>query len=201
MIWIDVAMKTAALASAIIATLRAGSRVAYLLEHDGIGIMEGPAIQNTNETYPLFELSEAFRHCVRLTIVPDQYENVETKRKPVNTVVEPYPLSPRPYLAAKEETKETEKTSEGDVSNGSDAIVQIDASSQSKLSFWRTVADTFGKIPSSVSYTGKYLAMTPQIASYWTSKLWNWKREAAEQSDLEEEGKEDIALNLSKLPS
>ena len=33
--------------------------------------------------------------------------------------------------------------------------------------------------------------MTPRIASYWTTRYWNRKREEAEESDLEEDGKLD----------
>lgn len=189
MIWLDVAMKTAALASAIIATLRAGSRAVYLLDHDGIGIMDGPVIQNTNETYSLFELSEAFRHCVRLSIAPDHYENVQTK-KPVATVVEPYPLSPRPYLPTRGiEEVENDCIDVPDVATlvakGEDAIV--------KKSFWSRQYDATSRILSSVSsswnYTGQFLVMTPQFLSYWSNRAWNWKQSNNEQqeSDLEDD--------------
>jgi len=191
MIFVDLALRTAALASAIIATLRAGSRVAYLLEHDVIGIMEGPVVRNTNETNPLFELSEAFRHCVRLTIVPDQYENVETRR-PATTAVEQYPLSPRPYFAEEETT--TEASNEMNTSATNDQVIpQIESKSKPNVSFWKrqynAVATAFTTVPSTISHTGKYLAVTPQVVSYWSSRVWNWKREKSDESDIEDEGK------------
>ena len=76
-----------AIAATMIATLRAGSRVVYLIQqpsHAGIGIMPGPTIdppssfQNKNETtispssVALWELSEAFRHAVRLAYCSDE---------------------------------------------------------------------------------------------------------------------------------
>ena len=206
MIWVDVAVRTAALASAIIATLRAGSRAAYLLEHDAIGIMEGPTIQRTaNESsYPLFELSEAFRHCVRLSVAPAYYENVQRKR-PVITVVEPYLMSPKPYLPrattkqpkiSTDETTTTMTTVGKMLEAKESALVpsiEDDSIKEAIPSFWSRQYSAFARalsnVPSSVNYTGKYLAMTPQIVSYWTERIWNWKREEAEESDLEEDGK------------
>jgi hypothetical protein len=195
MIWVDVALRTAALASAIIATLRAGSRATYLLEHDTIGIMEGPTIQknSNNETSsPLFELSEAFRHCVRLSSSPGYYENVQRKQ-PVLTVVEPYPLSPKPYLPRKTQTKSDVTTVENIVEATETAVVKQIEESKAITSFWgrqySTFARTLSAVPSSISYTGKYLGMTPQLVSYWTARFWNLKREEPEEIELEEDGK------------
>ncbi|CAJ1889737.1 unnamed protein product [Cylindrotheca closterium] len=101
--WLDLALKGIGLASTIIATLRAGSRLAFLAEHDAIGILEGPTItrpsinesDKENESgASLFEISEAFRHCVRLSFAPHYYHNVQFQQ-PVSAVVEPYPLSGR----------------------------------------------------------------------------------------------------------
>lgn len=202
MIWVDVAVKTAAVASAIIATLRAGSRAAYLLEHDGIGIMEGPTIKNTNESYPLFELSEAFRHCVRLSIAPDHYENVQQKQ-PVTTVIEPYPLSPKPYLPRKSHT-ESSGSAAVDTDEADETVVTQETEGNEALlpSFWSrqytAFTRTISTVPSSINYTGKYLARTPQIASYWTSRLWNKKREEPEECNLEEDGKWYIKQSESR---
>jgi hypothetical protein len=95
-----------AILSAIAATLRAGSRAVYIAEHHVIGIMDGPLIlppsaaSTTTVVSPpsssssntigvttttsiqsshtaLYELSECFQHCVRLSILPTLYENVE----------------------------------------------------------------------------------------------------------------------------
>ena len=120
--WVDLVLKGIGLASTIIATLQAGSRVAFLTDHNAIGILEGPTISRppANETdkengsgTSLFEISEAFRHSVRLSFAPQLYESVKFDQ-PVETVVEPYPLSVRPHLDSKqgEEEKEDKKERE-----------------------------------------------------------------------------------------
>ncbi len=201
MIWLDMAMKTAAVVSAVIATLRAGSRAVYLLDHDGIGIMDGPVIQNTNETYPLFELSEAFRHCVRLSIAPDHYENVQT-RKPVTSVVEPYPLSTRPYLPRIEIERETKTAMEDhpkvvmeSVEQEATFLVPKLQSLDIKTTFWRRQYDatsrTLSSVSSSIKYTGKYLSMTPQILSYWTTRAWNWRQRKQQLQEEQQSDSED----------
>ena len=195
MLWIDVALKSGALAATVIATLRAGSRVSYLLEHDAIGIMEGPTIANSNESYPLFELSESFRHCVRLGIAPHLYEHVQSKL-PVTTVVEPYPLSQRPYLprrTIRQETTETDDTSTDESIPDESLVPEAVAQAEKEPSLWslpyRSFKSAVSTVPSSISYTRKYLAITPQLASYWSSRLWNWRTETDEESDVEEDGK------------
>ena len=198
MIWIDVALRAAALASAIIATLRAGSRVVYLIDHDdGIGIMDGPVIQNTSDTYPLFELSEAFRHCVRLSMAPEQYENVRW-RQPVEEVVEPYPLAPRPHIPQQRQAdKEEEERIIPDLIEGDqDTQALFSGDFQKRGSFWsrsyQTTLQRIQKLPSSISGTYEYLAMMPQAVSYHASRLWHWKRgRAKDSSDIvgDEEGK------------
>lgn len=188
MIWIDTALKSAALASTIIATLRAGSRMAYLLEHDAIGVMEGPVIRNTNESYPLFELSEAFRHCVRLSIVPDQYENVQTTRQPVVADVEPYPLSPRPYISHVD--KEVKKTNDTTTSTKNRPRLE---DNQTRHSFWKQqfnyVASALPTFPSSISNTRRLIAKAPHVASFLGGKFWNRRRDSREKSQIDDEGK------------
>lgn len=99
--------------SAAVATLRAGSRFLYLMEHDHIDVMDGPLILGPRdvtilsngtasvEISPLWELASVFQQSVRLALEPDtmeyrvlsvgampQKENDEEK--------EPYSLSPFP---------------------------------------------------------------------------------------------------------
>jgi 1-phosphatidylinositol-4-phosphate 5-kinase len=86
MLPIDVVLNGFAIVSTIVATLRAGSRLLYISEHQSIGIMDGPLILpspvtsssniTTATTNPLLELSENFKHCVRLSTVPGLYDTV-----------------------------------------------------------------------------------------------------------------------------
>lgn len=102
MLSIDAILNGFAVLSAIVATLRAGSRAIYISEHHSIGVMDGPLILPpslqttttisasspssavkitttcvTSTHHALYELSETFRHCVRLAVLPSLYENVE----------------------------------------------------------------------------------------------------------------------------
>ena len=74
-VWIEGVLAVLAYASTIIATLRAGSRGLYLVEHDHIGVMDGPLIlgpsdRNESVTSQLWELSFAFQESVRLSVSP-----------------------------------------------------------------------------------------------------------------------------------
>jgi len=89
-VWLDGALAVLAYASTIIATLRAGSRGLYLMEHDQIGVMDGqlilgPTGRNETESSLLWELSFAFQESVRLSVAPHlfAYELVDdTLRDP-----------------------------------------------------------------------------------------------------------------------
>jgi len=80
MIFADLILSSLAYASMIIATLRAGSRVLYLTEHDCIGVMQGPSILGPNDVdnladaTPLWDLSHAFQQGVQLALYPEDFE-------------------------------------------------------------------------------------------------------------------------------
>lgn len=203
MIWVDLAFRTAAVASAIVATLRAGSRVTYLMEHDGIGIMDGPTIQNTNDTYPLFELSEAFRHCVRLSISPEHYENVQT-RKPVETVVEPYPLSHRPHLPQKRKEEDdvklvTTDQAESLLNTTESHVAEVENRASFLSRQFRSIKRGIDAIPKTIARTVEYLAMTPQLVSYGTNRMWAWKEGRYKGSDSESDLEGDLEGEMRSL--
>lgn len=194
MLWIDLFFRSAALASAIVATLRAGSRVAYLLEHDGIGIMDGPAIQNTNETYRLFELSEAFRHCVRLSIAPGLYEDVERK-KAVEPTVEPYALYPRPYLEPDLQPEEADAGIDVTMTVPSDPIQNISHVLLEKVRnqepFWirryNAAKESIQTIPTSIASAGSSIARMPNFLSSQVARFWNERENISGSIDNEED--------------
>mmetsp|Transcript_30463 Transcript_30463/g.46129 ORF Transcript_30463/g.46129 Transcript_30463/m.46129 type:complete len:494 (-) Transcript_30463:197-1678(-) len=80
MIFTDILLTSLAYASIIIATLRASSRLLYLLEHGSIGAMEGPLILGPNEmkdiasATPVWDLSYAFQQGVQLSLFPEFFE-------------------------------------------------------------------------------------------------------------------------------
>lgn len=98
----DGVLAVLAYASTLVATLRAGSRALYLLEHDHIDVIEGPPILGPNETgettSPLWELTQLFQQSVRLALDPEQIEyRVLVVNMPQEEVQpEPYSLSPWP---------------------------------------------------------------------------------------------------------
>eukprot|EP00980_Cylindrotheca_fusiformis_P025643 scaffold14307_cov177-Cylindrotheca_fusiformis.AAC.7 len=201
MLWLDVALQVVSLFSATIATLQAGSRVAYLVDHDAIGIMDGPAISRPaeNETSPLFELSEAFRHCVRLSIDPRFYSDVKF-HQPVSSVIEPYPMASRPHLVLQEESPEKENSTEVlDFLDHNDSLLELedpkaadDVSNSNSLSnrllfaanpvngakvLLSLVPPTLHQSQVYLANTPKYMAMTPSVASYYVKKVIVGKQE------------------------
>ena len=155
MLWADVALRAVAMAASVIATLRAGTRAVYLIDHDGIGVLEGPLILPPSQdlemlrlkrtsaangttdgdastaslssaassssstvdedasAVSLYELSQAFRHCVRLSFAPHLYDNALLQQpisKP-SRYAEPYCMSAVPA------TRSRNSNSRSDTSN------------------------------------------------------------------------------------
>lgn len=106
----DTLFAALAYASTLIATLRAGSRAFYLLEHDFIDVMDGPLILGprdvtvlpngtaTMEVSPLWELASVFQQSVRLALDPDsmEYRVLIIGMPQQEEKKEPYSLSPFP---------------------------------------------------------------------------------------------------------
>jgi hypothetical protein len=194
------------------------------VEHDAIGIMDGPTISRPagNESSPLFELSEAFRHCVRLSIAPQFYDNVKIQQ-PVSTVVEPYPMAPRPCSVLREEALEKENNLTNEVMieknldclEGNATVLEFNNTNATEESSSQTSALTkrlafainpvngakvlISLIPPTVQQSQRYLAktpdyvaITPSLASYYINKAINWKRVKDEDSDIEDSGKQRI---------
>jgi hypothetical protein len=188
MIWIDAAFQALAIVSAVIATLRAGSRAAYLLENGSIGFMAGPLIlPSENETNPMFELSEAFRHCVRLSIFPQFYEKtVQRSHKILSPPREPYHLSPVPQKPSSGPPKESDEYVDGEIEKLVETIIwEEDTPSLIRRRMDR-IKRVLPWISASVSTrlerSKEILSVTPSIASYWAKRVLNrdfWRIAAA----------------------
>jgi hypothetical protein len=227
MFWVDLALKGVAVGSAIIATLRAGSRAVYLMEHDAIGIMEGPLIAKHdvvgNYTNPLFELSETFRHCVRLSLAPQLYNHVRFAQPSYLTttvgVVEPYPLSQRPVLSTTtqdndDDDDDDDKALDDDIDKLIQEATTVETETKKKsllqrqwsrttkvASFvgeaaWSTPKYVASSVGGGLRSTSTYVALTPRLASYWAKRAWYWKSWKAE----EESNLEDLAEDSGKQP-
>jgi len=107
----DTFLAVFAYGSTLVATLRAGSRALYLMEHDQIDVMDGPLILGprdvtilpngtaTVQVSPLWELASVFQQSVRLALDPDSMEyRVLSVAMPQEEEdeMEPYSLSPFP---------------------------------------------------------------------------------------------------------
>lgn len=105
--WSDSVLAALTYVSTLVATLRAGSRALYLIEHEHIDVIEGPLIlgpgMKSNETSPLWELAQLFQQGVRLALDPGSMEyRVLSVEKPHDEelVQKPYSLSPWPTKKA-----------------------------------------------------------------------------------------------------
>jgi hypothetical protein len=192
MIWIDVALQTVAVVSAMIATLRAGSRAAYLLENGSIGVMDGPLIlPSKNETNPMFELSEAFRHCVRLSMFPQYYEKtVQRNHNILSPPSEPYHLSPVPYKPSNGPHKESDAHVDGEIEKLIEAITWEEDTPALIRRQMDRIKGLLPMMSASVSTrlekTKEIMSVTPKIASYWAKRVWNrdiWSKAATTDSE------------------
>ena len=212
MVWLDVTLKGVAVASTIIATLRAGSRAVYLIDHDAIGIMDGPLIRKPgqNETSPLFELSEAFRHCIRLSIVPHIYDKLQTE-KPVSAIIDPViPLSSLPFLIPKSKkattkTLSSQQEEQEALEEEIDLLIKeatqlVNSTHSSSSSFLQRQLTGFKEaLTSTSSRTKKIFSSFPKATqsnptaltkpsskteSYWFPLSWNWRNKKQEKEEI-----------------
>jgi hypothetical protein len=178
MIWIDVALQTVAVVSAMVATLRAGSRAAYLLENGSIGVMDGPLIlPSQNETNPMFELSEAFRHCVRLSIFPEFYEKtVQRNHLILSPPREPYNLSPVAYKRYSGPPKESDEHVDGEIERMVETITWEEDTPSLIRRRMDGIKGVLPWISASVStrlekFKEILTVTTPKIASSWAKRV------------------------------
>jgi 1-phosphatidylinositol-4-phosphate 5-kinase len=78
MVFLERVLSTFAVIQTIVASIRSGSRAAYILKGGAIGVMEGPLIMppdsNATERSPLYDIATAFRYSVELALHPHRYE-------------------------------------------------------------------------------------------------------------------------------
>ena len=221
MISVDSILRLIAYGASVMATLRAGSRVLYLSEHAAIGIVDGPLIQppsrnvTSNETDSttaipdrptLYEISEAFRHCVRLSLFPQDYEGV---RRDVQRHVEggdeddstePYYMSPFQYRSSQVRRDEGDSAEENErgVNQGEESEMATntkgaDSSQRFPMSL-RTFVPTITWGTNHVSarrqieWMKKSILDSPNIVSSWMKSLYFHGRE--NEIDLEDESEE-----------
>ena len=221
MISIDSILRLIAYGASVMATLRAGSRVLYLSEHAAIGIVDGPLIQppsrnvTSNETNAttaspdrptLYEISEAFRHCVRLSLFPQDYEGVRrdvhqhVERGDEDDSTEPYYMSPFQYRSSQvrrdigDSTEEKEGcVNKGDESEMATNTTAAESSQRFPMSLRRLVPTITWGSPyvyarQQIEWMKKSILDSRKIASSWMKSL--YVRSQENEIDLEDESEE-----------
>lgn len=145
----DTVLAILAYGSALVATLRAGSRAFYLLEHDQIDVMDGPLILGPSDVRilpngtavidvsPLWELASVFQQSVRLALDPDsmEYRVLSVGIPQEEEEIEPYSLSPFP-LKRSEVVEEEILESDANETSAEDGveIVEVEVSADDIVS-------------------------------------------------------------------
>ena len=174
MIGLDGALLVVAYATAITASLQAGSRAKYLLENNEIGIKEGPLIlpPKGNETSPLWDLVQAFQQSVELGLLyrldKEKYDFLwqpsSGKLNMEEHKIEPYSLSPFP-----KSTTNSDQLDQLVDMYIEDTIKSQDSSSIIPKSLKRLV-----DVPS------KSIAKFSHSTKYWMKRAWHWRAGSGE---------------------
>lgn len=136
----DSVLAILAFGSCLVATLRAGSRAFYLMEHNQIDVMDGPLILGPNDVSiltngtavvdvsPLWELAAVFQQSVRLALDPYmEYRilSVDIPQEEKEEEKEPYSLSPFPVkrnVVVGQEPVEADAPNDARADNGGEII-------------------------------------------------------------------------------
>ena len=210
MIGVEGILSLAAYATAIIATLQAGSRARYILEHNEIGVKDGPLIlppKNENETSPLWDLVQVFQESVKLGLL--RHGHMESTLQGItvqassevlggtnsytdNLQVEPYSLSPFPKPKPANEDEILDQLVDMYIEEGT----QKDAASENVI--WRSFKSLGSKVlPMTI------ISKVKQTTNYWMKRAYYWRKsiEEFEEDVLEgtDEGMWHGLLSLLKF--
>ena len=179
MIAVEGILRLAACATAVISSLQAASRAKYLLEHNEIGIKEGPLIEPPigNETSPLWDLVQVFQRSVQLGLMHhldgDRYgfvvqpssELLDIPTEQHDYKMEPYSLSPFPKPSSSKEDELLDQL----VDMYIDQEDQSDDDSESQM--LQHIKRLGGKLWPSSS-----ISKIQQTTKYWTARAWYWRK-------------------------
>ncbi|CAB9520382.1 Phosphatidylinositol 4-phosphate 5-kinase type-1 beta [Seminavis robusta] len=225
MIGIDSLLSVAASATAVIASLQAASRAKYLVEHQEIGVKQGPLIlppstYNTSTTTSstdelvLWDLVQVFQQSVQLglqeptlvfkdcTIHTDALEHLLQ----IGKQQDPYSLSPYAYQAATATDASTTSSPKNDNH-------QEDPNKLNQLVVSKDQDDnddtTKDNDNDSIHVLDGVMDHIQQSTNYWTKRLWHWRKskqqfqhyqkQSTTTSSSKEEGDEgDANVAISK---
>lgn len=188
MIGVEGILSVAAYATAVIASLQAGSRAKYLLEHNEIGVKSGPLIQppTGNETSPLWDLVQVFQQSVQLGLMHHldgedhglfvrqlSLEQIDASKNEHDHNIEPYSLSPFPKAPTEDERL--------------DHLVDMYIQEAKELeNNENTITRRVKSLLAGPSATATRAA---QATKYWMARAWYWRKS---REEFEEEFLEDM---------
>lgn len=174
-----------AYATAITASLQAGSRAKYILENNEIGVKDGPLIlpPTENSTSPLWDIVQTFQRSVSLGLLYrlDEEKYGFTREQSTinfegssNVVDEPYSLSP---YSRPSSTKEQ-------LDQLVDMYIEETIQAENPQSF---LSKSWKKMTEGPSAS---IEKFSKSTKYWTNRAWNW-RKSREDFDHEYLGEAD----------
>lgn len=190
MIGLDGMLLAVAYATAITASLQAGSRAKYLLKHNEIGVKDGPLIlpPTENETSPLWNLVQAFQRSVELGLVHhlDEERHGFIRQSATEKLeagsnghvgdhkIEPYSLSPFPKSSS-----QTER-----LDDLVDMYIEETMDSDDAETYLSTRLKGLLEGPSAS------IAKFSHSTKYWMTRAWYW-RKSREEFDFDVLGEAD----------
>lgn len=184
-------MRLTACATAVISSLQAASRAKYLLEHNEIGIKEGPLILPPvgNESSPLWDLVQVFQHSVQFGLLyhldADEHGFVVQPSSELLDLsiagqhdykMEPYSLSPYPKPTSAKDDEILDQLVEMYIDEEEDNEDGSDEEESRILHHLKAVGGKFWPSSSSIS-------KLQSTTTFWVARTWNWRKTLEEFED------------------
>ena len=201
MIGVDEVFRLAACVTAVISSLQAASRAKYLLEHNEIGIKEGPLILPPigNETSPLYDLVQVFQRSVQLSLMhrldgndygfvvqpSSELLGVSTEQNDYK-LSEPYSLSPFPKPASDKQDEILDQLVDRYIDHGEEDNSSNESKSQvlSHIKYYLSLGGRLDKFLPTTS-----ISKMQQTTKFLAARLWYWRKS---REDFEDEFDADL---------
>lgn len=211
MIGVEEIFRLAACATAVISSLQAASRAKYLLEHNEIGIKDGPLILPPigNETSPLYDLVQVFQRSVQLSLMFNMDGNdygfvVQPSSELLGVseeqndykISEPYSLSPFPKPTSDKQDEMLDQLVDRYIDQDDEDITSNESKSQ-VLSHVKYYLSLGGKLDKFLST--KSISKMQQTTKYWATRLWYWRKSREDFEDEFIDDEDDGTLFIVKV--
>ena len=211
MIGVEEIFRLAACATAVISSLQAASRAKYLLEHNEIGIKDGPLILPPigNETSPLYDLVQVFQRSVQLSLVynidgndygfvvqPSSELLGVSEEQNDYKISEPYSLSPFPKPTSDKQDEMLDQLVDRYIDQDDEDIASNESKSQ-VLSHVKYYLSLGGKLDKFLPT--KSISKMQQKTKYWAARLWYWRKSREDFEDEFVDDEDDGTLFIVKV--